>query len=140
MKSDQIPFNKYVGLEISSKEDVQLELPADSKYENHIGTVHASAQFALAEAATGEFLLKNFGHLVGKTIPVVRKVDVKYRKPAVGRLFARVSCKEEEMGKLEKDLERRGLARLALSVAVEDESGESTMKGKVHWVIQWIKE
>jgi len=28
---------------------------------NHVGTVHASVQFALAEASSGEFLLRHLG-------------------------------------------------------------------------------
>jgi len=49
-----IPFNRFLGLRADG---VSLTLPADPNYQNHLGTVHAGAQFALAEAASGQWLL-----------------------------------------------------------------------------------
>jgi len=41
---------------------------------NHLGTVHASAQLALAEASRGEFLLRAMGDMQG-IVPVVRRLE-----------------------------------------------------------------
>jgi len=55
MKTIEIPFNKFVGISRSeSQENGLLELKDDENLKNHLGTVHASAQFALAEACSGE--------------------------------------------------------------------------------------
>ena len=49
-----IPFNALVGIEYADAEGALLQLPSDPRYLNHIGTVHASAMLALAEASSGE--------------------------------------------------------------------------------------
>ena len=56
-----LPFNSFLGLEPASEPGQLLRLPADPKYLNHLGTVHASALLALAEASSGEFLFRHFG-------------------------------------------------------------------------------
>lgn len=136
MHSEEIPFNKFVGLKISTKSDMVLELPEDEQYCNHLGTVHASAQFTLAEASSGEFLLKTFPDLVDTTIPVVRDVEVKFRKPAYGKLYAQATCPKEDIDNLRGELDKRGFVRLQVKVKVIDEKEVLVMKAKVDWVIQ----
>jgi acyl-coenzyme A thioesterase PaaI-like protein len=83
-----LPFNQHIGIQKSETSDGLLELPAGNQFLNHIGTVHACAQLALAEACSGEFLLQSLsGQLVG-ILPVVRRVEAKFRKPANGKLLA----------------------------------------------------
>jgi len=68
-----IPFNRFLGLRADG---AILTLPADANYLNHLGTVHASAQFALAEAASGQWLLGRFGAEAAGNLAVVRHADV----------------------------------------------------------------
>ncbi len=76
MNTLEIPFNKFIGIERPSNQDQHLlELEPSQKHENHLGTVHASAQFALAEACSGEYLLKIFAKQADKIITVVRKTE-----------------------------------------------------------------
>lgn len=140
MDVSQIPFGRLVGLVRSHKEDIVLELPESDDYHNHLGTVHASAQFTLAESASGEYLLHIFPDLVGNVAPMVRGVNVKYRKPAHGRLFAKASCDENVVEKVYEDLEKRGLARITVAVKIFDQNEVNTMKAKVDWVIYMIEE
>jgi hypothetical protein len=51
---------------------------------NHVGTAHASAQFALAEASRDEFLLRYLGEIQSQAFAVLRGSHVKFRKPAHG--------------------------------------------------------
>ena len=136
MHSEEIPFNKFVGLKVSEKDGVLLELPEDERCCNHLGTIHASAQFTLAEASSGEFLLNTFPDLVDTTIPVVRDVEVKFRKPAYGKLYAKAECPKEEIENLRGALEKHGFVRLQVKVNVIDEKEVIVMKAKVDWVIQ----
>src|SRR5262245_23280331 len=54
----RLPFNALIGLEPASPESGCLVyLPADPKYANHLGTVHASALLAVAEAGSGAALI-----------------------------------------------------------------------------------
>lgn len=58
MHISQIPFVKHVGIEKEEEGGLKLE-PAD-KVQNHMQTVHASAQFTLAETQSGFTLQKCF--------------------------------------------------------------------------------
>ena len=79
----ELPFNSLLGIQIATDSAHLLELPAGGQYLNHLGTVHASAQLALAEASSGEFLLRHFRSTEG-ILPVVRRLEAKFRKPANG--------------------------------------------------------
>ena len=74
----QIPFVKKVG--ITQAVNGKLELAFSDDTHNHLATMHASAQFTLAETASGEFLQTLFPELVGKVIPVLRDATVKFKK------------------------------------------------------------
>src|SRR5437879_5516558 len=79
----ELPFNSFLGIHIATEPSQLLRLPPGDRYLNHLGTVHASAQLALAEASSGEFLLKHFDSTNG-IAPVVRRIEAKFRKPASG--------------------------------------------------------
>ena len=79
MNVTAIPFNRFLGLRADGG---VLTLPADPNYQNHLGTMHAGAQFALAEAASGQWLLSRFGAEAASNLAVVRHADVKFRRPA----------------------------------------------------------
>ena len=67
----ELPFNSFLGIQIAADPAHLLRLPSGQQYLNHLGTVHASAQLALAEASSGEFLLRHFGSADG-IVPVAR--------------------------------------------------------------------
>ena len=83
----EIPFNRQLGLVEAEDPKALLELPEGPQFLNHIGTIHAGALLSLADAASGEFLLRQFGAQSG-FIPVVRRLESKFRKPANGRNIA----------------------------------------------------
>lgn len=85
----EIPFNEFLGIKkADSGSGFIFKLEPRNEYFNHLATVHASALFALAEASSGEFLLSQFKDCELVIIPVVRKVEVKYSKPASGSVFS----------------------------------------------------
>src|SRR5437016_14256930 len=79
----ELPFNSFLGIQPASHPPQVLRLPSGDRYLNHLGTVHASAQLALAEASSGELLLRHFGSAQG-IVPVVRRLEAKFRRPANG--------------------------------------------------------
>ena len=130
----ELPFNKYVGLQTSADPTKVLRLPANSHYLNHLGTVHASAQLALAEATSGEFLLRAVGSVEG-LIPVVRRLEAKFRKPAHGEITSMVTTPPEEIDELKATLETKGQAMASVAVELYDESGANTLSSTVEWLI-----
>src|SRR5258705_10167415 len=115
-----LPFNTFLGLEPATEPGKLLRLPADPKYLNHLGTVHASALLALAEATSGEFLLRHFGSAEG-LFPVVRRLESKFRKPASGAVTSTAGAPAEALAQLTSDLAAKGRALLSIAVELHDE-------------------
>lgn len=130
----ELPFNQLLGIETVPEPPQVLRLPAGGQYLNHLGTVHASAQLALAEASSGEFLLRALGSATG-VIPVVRRLEAKFRKPAGGAVTSTVSTPPEAIEQLRADLTAKGRALICVEVELHDESGVHSLSAKVEWFI-----
>ena len=126
-----IPFNRFLGLRADG---ATLTLPADTRYQNHIGTVHAGAQFALAEAASGQWLLGRFGAQTAGDLVVVRQAQVKYRRPAAGELRAEAEAAPDEAARFLETLAERGRAVIEVRVRVLDAEGNVTLEATFEWL------
>lgn len=133
----ELPFNQFIGLQTVAEPPHVLRLPAERRYLNHLGTVHASAQLALAEASGGEFLLRHLGSMNG-IVPVVRRLEAKFRKPANGAITSTVTTLPESLDQLRADLAAKGRALISIAVEVHDESGAHTLSATVEWFITKI--
>ncbi len=114
-----------------------LRLPAGDHYLNHLGTVHASALLALAEASSGQFLLQHFGSTDG-IVPVVRRLESKFRKPANGSVTSQASADPVALTQLNSDLTSKGRALISVAVELHDHSGAHVLSASVEWFIQRI--
>ena len=103
---------------------------------NHLGTIHASVQFALAEAGSGEYLLRELGEAQDQAFAVLRTSTVKFRKPAHGALRARAQFADTNAPALFAELASRGRALVAILVEVADAQGVVTMSGQFDWFLQ----
>ena len=128
-----IPFNQFLGLALSDDPAYLMTLPAKGEYENHLRTVHAGALFALAEASSGLRLLREFSD-VKDMIPVVRNVEVKYRKPAVGAIFSQASLGMEKADVLAA-LETRRRVLFPIRVSLYDADAVMVMQAVFEWFV-----
>lgn len=94
--------------------DHVLEMRESPLLLNHVGTIHASILFALAEAGSGEFLLRHLGDAQRTVFAVLRTSTVKFRKPAHGALRASARFAEEGGVPMMRDLESGRYRRLRL--------------------------
>lgn len=131
----ELPFNRFIGLQTAATREKLLELPAGEQYGNHLGSVHASALLALAEASSGEYLLRHFGSSDG-VVPVVRRLEAKFRKPANGAVSSTASAAPEALTQLNADLATKGRALVPISVELHDASGAHALSATVEWFIQ----
>jgi len=135
MDVTQLPFNRLIGLEPVADDGACLvSLPDGPQYTNHLGTVHASALLAVAEAGSGAFLLDSFGGASG-LVPVVRRLEAKFHRPASGRVSARVAVADEETARWVADLASRGRVTAAVPVEVVDAVGTIVLSATVEWFI-----
>ena len=131
----ELPFNRFIGIERATDPSRVLQLPAGQDYLNHLGTVHASALLALAEASSGEFLLQHFGGADG-VLPVVRHLEAKFRKPARGAVTSTANASPEALAELNAQLSAKGRALIPVTVELYDESGTHALSAIVDWFIQ----
>lgn len=131
-----LPYNRLIGLESGHDADGPLlRLPGGERYHNHIGTVSAGALLSLAEAATGEFLLRRFGSATG-LMPVVRRMEAKFRRPARGPVSATVPLSGDLFERFEGELASKGRALLEIPVELHDSEGVLVMGATVEWFVQ----
>jgi acyl-coenzyme A thioesterase PaaI-like protein len=135
MDVTQLPFNRLLGLESAADDGGFLvSLPDGPQYGNHLGTVHASALLAVAEAGSGAFLVRQLGPGEG-VVPVVRRLEAKFRKPARGRVFARCPVAAQEVERWSAELAARGRVLAPIPVEVVDADGVIVLSAVVEWFI-----
>ena len=131
----ELPFNSFLGIQTATDSAHLLRLPSGDQYLNHLGTVHASAQLALAEASSGEFPLRHLGSTEG-IVPVVRRLEAKFRKPASGSVTSTASTTPEALAQLDAELASKGRSLIPITVELHDESGAHTLSATFEWFIK----
>ncbi len=136
MEITNIPFNRLIGLAVSDNPQYLMMLPADDKYTNHIGTVHASALFALAEATSGVLLLHEFDDRpdLGS---VVRKVETKYRNPGRGAIYS-IAKMNVDKNLLLKEIDEYGRGFMPVTVELFDNAGKPVARSEFEWFVTKI--
>ena len=138
MDITQIPFHSHLGIERSSQAGFVFSLPNDEKYTNHLGIIHASALASLAEITSGECLLSLSKNLSYKIVPVVVRLDIRYKNRAEGVVHSRYQLSDEENEVFNRRLESRGKATLTVNVEVCDSEERQVLTGTVHYLV-WKK-
>ena len=137
MHVTDLAMNKALGMQLAPAGQAHLlEMPESPLLLNHVGTIHASAQFALAEASSGEFLLRQLEGAQSEVFAVLRTSDVKFRKPAHGTLRASARFADGVGNALPAELSSRGRALVSVLVEVADTHGVVTMSGQYDWFLQ----
>ena len=137
MHVTDLGINKALGMQLALPGNGHiLEMPETPLLLNHVGSVHASVQFALAEACSGEFLLRYLGDTQSQFFAVLRTSDVKFRKPAHGALRASARFAEGVADTLSAELTARGRVLASVLVEVADAQGVITMTGQYDWFLQ----
>jgi acyl-coenzyme A thioesterase PaaI-like protein len=135
MRVTDIEFVKLVGIKESEN---RLSLEYKNDVLNHLKSIHASAQFTLAETQSGLYLQKLFPELVGKVIPLLRDSKIKYKKPALKMISALVKCSDEDVARFKEQFDRKGRSTLSLHVEVKDSDEVVTAVAEFSWFIQKI--
>jgi acyl-coenzyme A thioesterase PaaI-like protein len=126
-----IPFANTVGIQegiLDNHHDVQ----------NHMGSIHAGAQFTLAEAASGEYLSSLFHAKEGTYVALLRDASIKYKKQARSKLRSEASVSDEMLEKFISSYETKGRATIVAEVKLFDTQGDITCVGSYKWFIQRV--
>jgi hypothetical protein len=88
----------------------------------------------LAEASSGEFLLRSLGGTDG-IVPVVRRLEAKFRKPANGVITSAASVADHALDELRAGLAGKGRGLISVNVELHDDSGAHVLCATVEWFI-----
>ncbi len=123
-----IRFAGHAGIEVLQLEPgtVHLRLKNKRQVRNHIGGVHAAAMALLAESASGYVL--GLSLPAGKT-PVIKSMEVNYRRRAQGALEAVATLNQEERHLIES----QDSGELTVRVQVTDERGDAPIECRMLW-------
>jgi len=130
----ELPFNKFIGLKSAPDQEYILMLDGKEEYLNHLETVHASAQFALAEATSGYFLQNEFQDMTN-ILPVVRKVEMKYKKPAQGAIFSKACFLNTDKQNIKEELNQKQRTLITVRVTLYDSAKNNIMQSDFEWFI-----
>ena len=120
---DKIAFVKRMNLKAEVLEPgfVRLRVPLAGN-ENHIGSMYAGALFTLAEIPGGALFLTSFD--ASKFYPIVKEMNLRFRRPATGDIRVEAHLAAEEIQQLQKQATELGKAEYVLQLQLTDESGE----------------
>ena len=136
MRATDLAYSQALGIrDAPSGAEHLLELPGSPTVQNHLGTIHAAAQFSLAEAASAECLQRHFGAQLRDAIGAVRSAEVRYRRPATGRLRAFAEPDADTRTELIDNVQRRGRSGAVILVDLRDDAGTLTFHARFEWFI-----
>lgn len=130
-----IPFVNHIDIQTNNNE---LSLAFQENVLNHVNTIHAGAQFTLAETQSGKYLQQLFPELEGKVVPVVRDAQIKYKKPAVSKIMAQASISDDALKTFTAQFDKKGRGTLQVDVAVRDINDVVTAQATFTWFVQKI--
>ncbi|MFO7594684.1 MAG: DUF4442 domain-containing protein [Pseudomonadota bacterium] len=128
-----IPYAKTTG--IARDAGGKLFLSPAQGVGNHLGTVHAGAQYTLAESASADCLLSTFPELAAQVVPVLRSSEVRFRHPASTAVYASPAIEAESRVKFSRQFERKGRGAISVDVLLQDADGNITLQGRFEWYV-----
>lgn len=136
--NDSVPFNRALGVRVESvaEERVTVLLLESPERLNHVGTVHAVAQFGLGEVTSGTMTMMAFGDLQRQGYaPVVTDASVTYHKPARGQLRGEARFPIAEQQRIRDEIAAGGRPRFTIQVQLTDLQGEGTTSLRFEWTL-----
>jgi uncharacterized protein (TIGR00369 family) len=135
---ERMPYNAMLGVRIVEMDGGHAKgaLAARPEVGNHVGTMHAGAQFSLIEAASGAAVSSAFLDLLGRATPLAQGAEVTYRRPARGDVVADAVLSPEEIDRVRRELDTHGRARFDVAVGVTDAEGTLATEAVMRWYIR----
>jgi acyl-coenzyme A thioesterase PaaI-like protein len=131
------PANRHLGVTYREvgPEQVVCDLADDERLRNHVGSQHAAAIFAVAEAAAGGAFVAAFGPRMAEINFVARAAEIGYTKIARGPLEATARLQLSPDLVL-AEVDEKGRTRTAVEVAIADGEGERVAEMRVTYSVR----
>lgn len=131
-----IPYLEPHGLEVTEQMDdhITVKMPFSKALTNHVGSLHASALFTVAETAAG---LHAMSVIPGnRAIPLLRGATLNYTRRASGDLTATARVKGDESSRVLADFDAHDRADVDIEVDVVDAENETVFKGTFDYAMR----
>lgn len=130
-----IPFHRLLHIERNPNNDFIFQMEERPELHNHLETLHACVQLALAEATSGEYLQDQFQEIKDLVIPVIRRTEVKYSLPANGTLYSKAAFSSGSREGYLKEYETRKRCIIPIRVEVINTEGKRTLSAVFEWAV-----
>jgi len=133
-----IPMNATVGVQITEVGVGWAEgvCPDTPPFRNHLGTIHAGAQFLLAEAVSGAAFAGAFAAQLPEGVPLIEKMETHYVARAQGDLKAQATVDPAALPAAHEVYAAESKTRLVLEVVVRDGEDKEVMRAVAHWYLR----
>ncbi len=121
---ENCPIYRFMDLKIISVSDglFSCTVPININTGNHINTVHAAFQLASAEMLGGLAALKNRSSQ--KYVPVVRGLNINFKKPAFSDITAEAHFSSVDAEKMNTALATNGRYDFDLEILIKNTDGD----------------
>lgn len=135
---ESIPFHAELGIQVINFESgrAKCKLPFKQSLSNHVGTMHAAAQFAVIEATSGLALMAALEDMIDQCTPLALGAEIAFRAPAHGDCIADASVSIEDVKATRDALFTQDKARVAVQVTLADSNGTISTECTVRWHIR----
>ncbi len=127
-------LNQFIG--IKKTENNLLKLNLTKNIENHVGSIHAGAQFVFAESASADYLAELFPELNDKVLPLLRSSDMKFKKIAFDTLTAYPLITKDVLQKFKKQFLKKGRGLITVEVTLKNMNKEIVTIGIFNWFVE----
>ncbi len=135
MKVLNLPFTKRLGVVKSDLSQYLLRLKFSSNTTNHLGTVHGSASYGLAEITSGYFLNTHFADIADETIPILRNANIKYKKGCLSSLYSKAKLIDTTLDDILLQLKFKRKCLVSVEVRLFDTEHSLVSISEFEWFI-----
>ena len=137
MLGSVVPFANHVGVEITdiSAGIASATLPEAPHLLNHVGTQHAAALYAVAEAASGAAVAGLIADVLMSVTPLAKTARIAYLKPARGPITASARI-DGDAAAMRAKLDESGKTEFAVKVDLADAAGLKVAEVEVAWYVR----
>jgi hypothetical protein len=129
-----VPFVNHVKIQRNSKENLYLDF--SEHLLNHVGSLNASAQFTLAETASGNHIISKFNSDMEKWLVLLRTGNIKYKAQAITTIEAVAEVSEKSNKLFQEQIKRKSKGLLDVKVVLKDENGVEISVAMFRWYIE----
>lgn len=122
LSTGAVPFAERAGVDLVEFERgrVKMKIPFQGN-QNHIGIMYAGALFTVAEIPGGALFMSAFD--MSKCYPILADLSIKFVKPATTDVYVEARLSEEDIARVNAELESLGKSNYVLDLALTDTSG-----------------